>query len=83
MDIKIVRCDGDSWEGLYISGKLILENYSLDVYQILKTIQGCFMSGDKPIASMYFINAEWLVEQGSLPNDFLDIPENVIEKNND
>lgn len=78
MDIKFIRCDGDSWEGLYINNELVLENHSLDVYEVLKGVQSNYMWGDKPIVSKYFIDDEWMKDEGSLPNDFVAIPKDKL-----
>lgn len=78
MDIKFIKCDGDSWEGLYINNKLILENHSLDVYEVLKAIQGNYMWADKPIVSMFFIDDEWMGDKGNLPDDFMSIPKEKL-----
>ncbi len=78
MDIKFVRCDGDSWEGLYINNKLVLENHSLDVHEVLKAVQSNYMWADKPIVSKYLIDDEWMEDEENFPDDFMSIPKDKL-----
>ena len=52
---------GDDWEGLYIDGKLVLEDHSIDVRDILEAV------GFK--IKTVWVDLDWLAETGSLPGN--------------
>jgi len=56
------NCD---WEGLYINGKLVMENHMLDLRDVLKRldIKCDFIEADD----------EWLFEHGVLPKNLSDV----------
>lgn len=60
MNKKITFVKGDDWEGLYINGKLIKEDHSLHVEDVLEAV------GVK--VDTLHADCEWLWDQGSLPD---------------
>lgn len=65
MKITFVGDPGGDWEGLYIDGKLVIENHSLQWWQVLYALKIEYDSFDA--------DEEWLQEKGSLPNDLKDV----------
>jgi len=64
---KITLVDGDDWKGLYINDKLIIENHSLSIYDILDAIG---------VKYQYFpVDEDWLGEHGTLPDNLSDVKE--------
>lgn len=64
---KITFVNGDDWEGLYINGKLIMENHCLDVFRVLNAIGIDYNFLDADV--------EWLVNLGRLPENLTDVKE--------
>lgn len=62
---KITFVDGDDWEGMYIDGKLIIENHVLSVPEVLEK------SGLE--YDEVFADQDWLAEHGSLPEKLKDV----------
>lgn len=62
---KVVFVSGDDWEGLYIDGKLVLENHSLEPRQVLDKLGIKYERRDA--------DAEWLADTGNLPQDLKDV----------
>ena len=64
MKIKFVHAD--DWEGLYINGKLVLEDHSLLAVDVLDAIslEDC---------EAYDADEDWLFTRGTLPQDFKDV----------
>lgn len=60
MKITFVDDDCSDWEGMYIDGKLVVEDHRLDLYQVLDLIgvKYKYVQAD----------AEWLGECGRLPD---------------
>lgn len=59
MKITLVDPSSSDWQGLYIDGKLVMENHQLSIYEILDAIG----------IDYKYIEAddEWLANRGSLP----------------
>ena len=64
---KITIVDGDCWEGLYINGKLIIENHSLSIYDILEEIGVKYKH--------VLVDDEWLGKRGNLPEKLSEVKE--------
>jgi len=67
MTSKITIVDGDSWEGLYIDGKLIIENHTLSLYDVLDAIGVKYKH--------VLVDDEWLYKHGTLPKKLSDVKE--------
>lgn len=63
---KFQLVQGDNWEGLYVSGKLVCENHYLSHEEILEAI-----GADIDILA---IDDDYLFEFDRLPEQFKDIP---------
>jgi len=61
MKITFVDDDCGDWEGLYIDGKLVMENHRLEIYDILDAIG----------VKYNYVQAddEWLANHGRLPDE--------------
>jgi hypothetical protein len=59
MKITFVDSDGGDWEGLYIDGKLVMENHRLEIHDVLKAVGFKY----KHVVA----DDEWLARHGSLP----------------
>ena len=64
MNIKIMTAD--DWEGLYIDGKLVMENHSLRVEDVLEACQVKFDS--------HWVDDDWMCNRGRFPEKFEDVP---------
>lgn len=64
---KITFVDGDDWEGLYINNKLVLENHSLRISDVLKALGIKYES--------IIADDEWLASCGNLPENLADVKE--------
>lgn len=65
--MKIALVDGDDWKGLYIDGKLVMENHQLSVYDILDAIS---------IKYKYVpVDEDWLMARGHLPDKLSEVKE--------
>jgi len=64
---KLIFVGSDDWEGLYINGKLIMEDHHLDVFKILKAID----------IKYQYIEADddWICERGTLPENIKEVKE--------
>ena len=67
MKNKIALVDGDCWKGLYINEKLIIENHSLSIYDVLDALKIKY----KYIA----VDEDWLEEFGRLPENLSEVKE--------
>lgn len=65
MSKNLVFVKGDDWQGFYIDSKLILEDHSLRVEDVLTQLGIC--------ASVKYANDEWLWKQGHLPENLEDV----------
>ncbi len=63
--------DDNDWEGLYINGKLVMENHRLDWDDILDAIG---VEYETIVA-----DDEWLAEHGTLPDKLSDVKARVDE----
>lgn len=57
--MNIAFVDGDDWQGLYLDGKLVLENHSLYSIEVLEALKIKF----KYIEA----DGDWMMENGHLP----------------
>lgn len=57
--------NGDDWEGVYIDGKLIVQDHRINPKELLKQL-GYFVETLEP-------DYEWLDAQGYLPEDLSDV----------
>ena len=69
---KVVLVLGDDWNGLYIDGKLEIENHSLSAYQALQTLS--LNSHDFQLDQIV-ADEEWLEQKGCLPEELSDVKE--------
>ena len=81
LDIKYVS--GEDWEGLYIHNKLVDETHSISFKQgfelICKYINEIKNVGEIAF-DIYEIDQEWLEGVGNFPEEFDDIPSDMLEK---
>lgn len=81
LDVKYVV--GDDWEGIYINNVLVDESHNFRFERGFKNI--CkhineVESVDTIQFSTYYINQDWLEDEGSLPEKFDDIPNDLLEE---
>jgi len=69
--MKIALVQGDEWQGLYLDGKLVLENHSLSARHVLEKLRD--HSDDIQELSCLIVDEEWLDGQGSLPERLSDV----------
>ena len=63
---KVTFVSGDAdWMGLYVDGKLVLENHSLNIEDVLDALEIDF---EHPT-----FDSEWMEEQGTLPEFLKDV----------
>lgn len=65
MTKDIVYVMGDDWEGVYIDGKLVNENHSVNWPYVLKQL-GHYVSVKE-------VDYEWLGERGNFPEDISEV----------
>lgn len=81
--IRIYLVSGDDWEGLYINGKLEKEGHRIDFSNGMKVIAEYInneMSASEIKFMNYYVNQEWLEDEGSFPENFRDIPSDKFEE---
>jgi hypothetical protein len=67
--------DGESWQGIYINGVLMEENHKLDVKTVIRLL---IRNGAK--GEIYNItNKRFWNKHGSLPKQFAEIPNKILE----
>lgn len=68
---------GEDWEGLYINGKLKVEAHEILAEEALEIVFD-FIDEGKTLEDSHFMRVDvdqnWLEEQDSLPNNYMDIP---------
>ena len=73
MTIAIVQFE--DWEGVYLDGKMFDQNHSIDYTNLLENLIG------QKISNVIIYNIEdeeWIENNGRLPNEFSDIPEDIL-----
>ena len=82
LDIKYVM--GDDWAGFYINNVLKLEGHSIrfidGLEEMSKYINTYNCSFNQFNFNCYNIDQDWLEDQGELPCEFEDIPEDMLEE---
>jgi len=74
LEIKYVRCD--DWKGLYVNNKLNMEGHSLLLFDIMKMLKDCVENALYTFYyNEYYVDDNWMEDQGSYPLVFTDIPE--------
>ena len=80
--IKIIYISADDWCGIYVNNDLVIENHSIDfVYGmkfIAKYISDNGIEVNQFIFEKYEIDQEWIENMGNLPDDFSDIPTDIL-----
>lgn len=72
VDLQRVSCD--DWKGLYIGGKLVDQNHSINPWPALAALQGKVVGA----VDSFEVDQEWVEERGGLPEFFSEIPEEVL-----
>lgn len=84
--IKIIYISADDWCGIYVNNDLVIENHSIDfVYGmkfIAKYISDNGIEVNQFIFEKYEIDQEWIEDMGNLPDDFSDIPTDILTEAN-
>lgn len=70
MNTKIVS--GDDWQALYIDNTLRTQGHSITVRDVLHALD---IQYDE-----LSVDCEWLHEEGYLPNQFDEIPQDLLKK---
>ena len=63
--ITLVDCPGGDWEGLYVNGKLIMENHRLELDDVLDAIGVNYQS--------ITADDDWMAEVGTLPDKLSEV----------
>lgn len=73
--MKIQFVHADDWEGLYIDEKLVLEEHSLSVGDLLDAIwkQRAPLGVQVSSYEAHDADEDWLFTRGTLPQDFKDV----------
>jgi len=67
--VDIVHVVSGDWEGLYVNGKLYDEGHSIP----LRIFKQVLSDGWKSWEDVELVGAEWLVLEGGLPSELLDL----------
>ena len=81
LDVKYVL--GEDWEGIYINNFLVQEGHKIkfkDGFNIICKHINDLDGVDNIQFSTYDVDQDWLEDQGELPCDFTDIPEDMLEE---
>ena len=80
--IKIIYIFADDWCGIYVNNDLVIENHSIDfgygMKFIAKYISDNGIEINQFIFEKYEIDQEWLEDMSNLPNNFSDIPTDIL-----
>ena len=80
--IKIIYIFADDWCGIYANNDLVIENYSIDfgygMEFIAEYISDNSIEINQFIFEKYEIDQKWLEDMSNFPNDFSDIPTDIL-----
>jgi len=62
---KIVFVSGDDWVGIYVNGKLVVQDHSLNPIEVLNAIEADF--------EYVYPDQEWLETEGQFPDDLKNV----------
>jgi hypothetical protein len=75
MGKRVDFVDGDDWEGLYIDGKLVLQDHSISAWEVIKLLA---FEHIEP-GGYHFADLDWLMNNSGLPENIEDV---IIEGKN-
>lgn len=81
LDVKYVV--GEDWEGIYIYNVMAYEGHKIrfkDGFNVICKHINEIENVDTIQFSTYYINQDWLENEGSLPEKFEDIPSDLLEE---
>lgn len=74
--IKFIFVSTDDWEGIYIDGELEYEGH-----QVPTSVWLSFIDDYRDYAvESYWVNEEYMHDMGNFPDEFEDIPKEVLSK---
>ena len=83
--MKVNYVVGEDWQGLYIANKLEVEGHTLSIMEVLDICSFKLdeSKDDKFSVAKYEVNQDWLENRGSFPDDFEEIPKDMLEFDTD
>lgn len=73
-DLTYVSSSDGDWCGIYIDNTLYTEGHSIRVYEWLDIVENHTISKTQSLE----VDADWLIEGGSFPQSFADIPSEYL-----
>lgn len=77
-DKRLILVSGDDWEGLFLNGKILDEEHSIQWDNLVKYMKQ-FNTLDVNFVMLSPLGDEWLQNRGSFPEYFSEIPEIYME----
>ena len=71
-ECTLILAQASDWQGLYLNEKLVTENHSVSLNNLVNSLDGIQICGTI-ISRIVYVDDDWLEEQGGLPKDLCDV----------